>query len=187
MLDQRAPELIAGVDDDFPVQLLFQLRDLRHHVIARQDGRVAPAGIFEGGGHDVLRQAVQPVRPLASPGCPPRREPLVAPPAQQQGLGAQRLAERDAGPLFEVLAPKLAEPAAEPEALRTVRVLDDSVERDVGADHDLSHVGFPFRWCGQKLLMQAPRPPETGRPPAAQFGPRPASTQDGSATSPERG
>src|SRR5258708_38777305 len=32
---------------------------------------------------------------------------------------------------FEVLAPKLAEPAAEPEALLTVRGLDDSFERDV--------------------------------------------------------
>ncbi len=32
MLDQRAPELIAGRDDDFPVQLPLQLRDLGHDV-----------------------------------------------------------------------------------------------------------------------------------------------------------
>ena len=33
-------------------------------------------------------------------------------------------------------------PAAEPEALLTGRVLDDSVERHVLADDDLSHAGF---------------------------------------------
>src|SRR5947209_699006 len=32
VLDQRAPELIAGVDDDLPVQLLLQPRDLVDHV-----------------------------------------------------------------------------------------------------------------------------------------------------------
>src|SRR5438270_10190810 len=32
MLDQRAPELIAGRDDDFSVQLLLQLRDGGHHI-----------------------------------------------------------------------------------------------------------------------------------------------------------
>src|ERR671937_460587 len=40
--------------------------------------------MFEGRGHDVLRQTVQPVRQIATPGWPPRREPLVAPPAQQR-------------------------------------------------------------------------------------------------------
>src|SRR5437588_4853209 len=100
--------------------------------------------MYESGGHDVLGQAVQPVRPLATPGCPPRCEPFVAPPAQQQGLGTQRLVELDLGPLFAVLVPNLAEPAAVPEALVTGRVLDDSVERDVLADHDLSHLGPPF-------------------------------------------
>ena len=84
VLDERAPELIAGVDDDVAVQLLLQLRDLGHHV-ARQDRGVAPAGRVEGRGHDVLGQAVQPVRPLAGPGQPPFGEPLVAPPTQQQG------------------------------------------------------------------------------------------------------
>src|SRR5437588_282100 len=100
--------------------------------------------MYESGGHDVLGQAVQPVRPLATPGCPPRCEPLVAPPTQQQGLGAQRLVELDLGPRFAVLVPNLAEPAAVPEALVTGRVLADSVERDVLADHDLSHLGPPF-------------------------------------------
>jgi hypothetical protein len=32
VLHQRAHELTAGVDDDFPVKLLLQLRDLVHHV-----------------------------------------------------------------------------------------------------------------------------------------------------------
>src|SRR5437660_8939054 len=100
--------------------------------------------MYESGGHDVLGQAVQPVRPLATPGWPPRCEPLVAPPTQQQGLGAQRLVELDLGPLFAVLVPDLAEPAAVPEAPLTGRVLDDSVERDVLADHDLSHLGSPL-------------------------------------------
>src|SRR5919201_432168 len=93
--------------------------------------------MFEGRGHDVLRQAVQPVRQLATPGWPPRGEPLVAPPTQQQGLGAQRLVEREPVELWAVL--DQADPAAAPEALVTGRVLDDSVERDVFADHDLAH------------------------------------------------
>jgi len=32
VLDQCAPELIAGRDDDFSVQLLLQLRDLLHDI-----------------------------------------------------------------------------------------------------------------------------------------------------------
>ena len=53
---------------------------------------------------------------------------------------------RDLGPLFEVLAAKLAEPAAQLEAFLTVGVLDHAVERDVlrAAHDDLSHVAFPF-------------------------------------------
>jgi len=49
-------------------------------------------------------------------------------------------------PLLEVLAAELAKPAAEPEALLAVRVLDRSIERDVlrAADHDLSRSGSPF-------------------------------------------
>jgi hypothetical protein len=49
------PGEVASVDQDFPVKLLLQLRDLGHHV-ALQYGRVAPAGMFEGRGHDVLGQ-----------------------------------------------------------------------------------------------------------------------------------
>src|SRR5258708_22309645 len=67
VLHERAPELIAGVDDDVPVQLPLQLGDLAHDV-AVEYRRVAPLGLVEGRGHDVLGQAVQPVRPLVSPG-----------------------------------------------------------------------------------------------------------------------
>ena len=69
-----------------------------------------------------------------------RGEPLVAPPAEQQGPGAQRLVELDLDPRLAVPVPDVAEPAAEPETLLTGRVLDNSVERDVLADDDLSHV-----------------------------------------------
>src|SRR5450755_1917587 len=100
--------------------------------------------MFEGRGHDVLGQAVQPVRQLAVPGWPPRSEPLVAPPAQQQGLSAQRLVERELAELRAVL--DQADPAAGPEAFVAGRVLDDSVERDVLAHDDLSHFGSPLRW-----------------------------------------
>src|SRR5437870_13767123 len=89
----------------------------------------AASAMFEGRGHAVLGQAVQPVRQLATPRWPPRSEPLVAAPAQQQGLGAQRLIERELVDLWAVL--DQAVPAAEPETLVAGRVLDDSVERDV--------------------------------------------------------
>ena len=144
VLDQRSPELMAGRDDDLSVQLLLEPRDLGHHV-AREDRRVVPLGIHERRGHDVLGHAVQPVRELAGPGPPPRAEVLIASPAEQPCLGAQRLVERHLGPRFQVLAPELDEPAAQPEALRAVRVLDHSVERHVlrAAHHDLSHLGSP--------------------------------------------
>ena len=48
--------------------------------------------------------------------------------AAWQGLGAKCLLELDLGPLFEVIAPGLEEPAAKPESLLAVRVLDDSVD-----------------------------------------------------------
>jgi len=54
---------------------------------------------------------------------------MTAPPAQQQGLGAQRLGVLGLAPLFAVLIPNLEEPAAVPEALLTGRVLRDSVQR----------------------------------------------------------
>src|SRR5215468_12088696 len=98
--------------------------------------------MLDGCGHYVLGQAVQPVRQRAAPGWPPRGEPVVAPPAQQEGLGAQRLVEREFADLWAVL--DQADPAADPEAFVTGRVLDDSVQRDVLADDDLSHFRFPF-------------------------------------------
>ena len=140
VLDQRAPELIAGGDDDLSVELLLELRDLGHHV-ALDDRRVVPLGILEGRRHDVLGHAVQPVRELAAPGSPAQPEELVASPAEQPRLGAERLLERDLVPLLEVLAAELDEPAAEPEALLAVGVLDHAIERDVlrAAHHDPSH------------------------------------------------
>ena len=66
VLDQRAPELVAGIDDDLPVQTLLQVSHPIHDV-ALQDGGVAPVGFDEGRRDDVLGQVVQPVRPLAVP------------------------------------------------------------------------------------------------------------------------
>ena len=143
--------LEAAGDGDLPVELLLQLRGLVRRV-ALEHRRVVPVGIFEGRGDDVLGQAVQPVRQLASAGWPPRGEPLVAPPTQQQGLGVQRLVERELVEFWAIL--DQADPAAEPEALVTGWVLDDSVERDVLADHDLPF-GFSFRW-------RCPLPPQPG-------------------------
>src|ERR687897_3385678 len=94
VLQQRVYELEAGGDDDFPLELVLKPRDLVKHV-ALEYRRVVPLGILEGRGHDVLWQAVQPVRQLATPGWPPRGEPFVAPPTQQQGLGTQGLVERE--------------------------------------------------------------------------------------------
>src|SRR5207247_5062918 len=65
-------------------------------------------------------------------------------PTEQLGLGAPRLVEQDFGRLFATPPTDTTDPAAAPEALRTGRVLDDSVERDVLADDDLSHSGSPF-------------------------------------------
>jgi DNA invertase Pin-like site-specific DNA recombinase len=129
-----------------------QRRDLVQHV-AREDRRVVPGGMFERRGHDVLGHAVQPVRQLTAPGWPPRGEPLVAAPAQQQRAGGQRLVERELGKLRAI--PDQADPAAGPEAFVTGRVLDDSVERDVLAHDDLSHFGSPSDWCCQLPRLQA--------------------------------
>src|SRR5260370_5368303 len=118
---------------------MIQLRDLAPHV-GLEHGRVAPLGPPERRGHDVLGHAVQPVRPLAEAGQTAPGEPVVAAPAQQQGLGAQRLVEPHLRPRFAVLVPNLEKPATAPEALLTGRMLDDSIERDVLADDDLPHV-----------------------------------------------
>jgi hypothetical protein len=60
-------------------------------------------------------------------GWPACGHPLVAAPTQQQGLGAQRVVERELADPWAVL--DQADPAAATEALVTGRVLDDSVER----------------------------------------------------------
>jgi hypothetical protein len=161
VLEQRAPELVAGVDDDVPVHLLLQPGDLLDH-IALEDRHVGPRGIVEGRGHDVLGHAVQPVRPLASPGGPACREPLLGAPAEQQCSGAERFGGRDLGELLDVLAAGTGEPAAPPETLLAVGVLHHSVERYVRADDDLSHRGSP-RWCCQLSPVITPRRAETGR------------------------
>src|SRR5207253_967684 len=71
-----------------------------------------------------------------------RSKPLVAPPAKQESLGADRLVERDLGHIFA--GSDQTDPASAAEALVTRRVLNDPVERHVLADDDLSHLGFPF-------------------------------------------
>src|SRR4029453_15903032 len=113
VLHQRAYELEAAGHDDFPVELVLQRRD-RVHRVALEYRRVVPVGILEGRGHDIFGQAVQPVRQLATPGWPPRGEPLVAPPTQQQGISVQPLVERELVELWAVL--DQSAPAAEPEA-----------------------------------------------------------------------
>src|SRR5690242_11753889 len=152
MLDQRAYELKATGDDDVPVYVLLQRRDLVKHV-ALEDCRVVPGGIGEGRGHDVLGQAVQPVRQLAAARWPPRGEPLVASPAQQEGPGGQRLVERELGKLRAIS--DQADPAAGPKAFVTGRVLDDSVERDDLAHDDLSHFGSAPRWSSRNQTLAA--------------------------------
>src|SRR5713101_3083802 len=84
-------------------------------------------------------------------GWPPRRQELVAPPAQQKGLGAQRLVERNLGRLVATLAADATDPAATAEALDPRRVLDDSVERDVLTDNNPSHCASPCRWSARQI------------------------------------
>jgi len=117
VLDQHACELKAAGDDDVPVYVLLQRRDLVQHV-ALEDCRVVPGGMGEGRGHDVLGQ---PVRQLAAARWPPRGGPLVAAPAQQEGPGGQRLVEREPGELRAISG--RAGPAAGPEAIVTGRSL----------------------------------------------------------------
>jgi hypothetical protein len=143
VLDQRPHEPAAGVDDDLAVHLVPQRRYRAHHV-SPQDRRVVPGvGILEGGRHDVLGHAVQPVSPLTRAGWEPCGEILEAAAAEQQGLGVHRLGEQRVGPPFAVLVPNPGEPVPPSEALLPPRVLDDSVQRDVFADDDPSHLGSP--------------------------------------------
>ena len=118
VLDQRASELKAAGDDDVPVYVLLQRRDLVKHV-ALEDCRVVPGGIGEGRGHDVLGQAVQPVRQLAAARWPPRGEPLVASPTPAGR--PRRPAPRQARAWQAAGYSDQADPAAGPEAFVTGR------------------------------------------------------------------
>lgn len=69
VLNQGAPKLIAGVDHQVSIQVLLQFRDLVNHVVL-ENRSVAPYRLFKSGGHDVFRQAVQSVRPVAGSGVP---------------------------------------------------------------------------------------------------------------------
>jgi len=60
-------------------------------------------------------------------------------------MGAERLLEYHLGRLLTTLAASKTNPSAEPETLHAGRVLNDSVERHVLADYDLSHFGSPLR------------------------------------------
>jgi hypothetical protein len=95
--------------------------------------------MFEGRGHDVLGQAVQPVCQLAAARWPPRGKPVVAAAAKQPSPGAQRLVKRELVELRAVL--DQANPATGLETFVTGRVLDDSVECDVIARDNF----FPSR------------------------------------------
>ena len=87
MLGERANQLGTGVDEDFTVDPVLEVRDLFGDV-AVEHGRVGPPGLLQGGGHDVLGHAVELLRPFTRPIKPPCGEPLVALAAQQKGLGA---------------------------------------------------------------------------------------------------
>src|SRR5580704_9231299 len=123
------------------------LRDLVQHVAA-QYRRVVPGWVLEGRGHDVLGQAVQPVSQFAAPVWPPRGKPLVGASAQQEGRGGKRLVERELGKLWAIA--DQADPATDPEALVTGRVLDDSVEGDVLADRSRADSEPLGHGCGRQ-------------------------------------
>ncbi len=140
VFDQHADNPGAGRDDDVPVEVHLQLRDLAQHV-ALDDRRVVPVGTLEGRRHHVLGHAVQPVRQRARAGWPSRGEPFVGPPAHQHGVRSDGFVERELGELRAVL--DQAHPTTAREAFVTGWVLDDSVERDVVADRR----SCPFRTC----------------------------------------
>src|SRR2546421_350599 len=140
VVEQCVQELEAAGDDDVPGYVLLQSPSLTYHVALKHRG-VVPSGMLEGRGDDVLGLAVQPVRQGASPGWPPRSQELVGASTQQHGLGTQRLVERDLGCFFTAPVADTPDPTAVPEALVTGRVLDDTIQRYVFADDDLSHFG----------------------------------------------
>src|SRR5262249_34837698 len=141
---------------------------------------------------DVLGQTVQPVRQRAAPGWPAGSEEFVAPPTQQEGVGAQRLIERHLGRLFATLAADATDPAAVGAPFDSRRVLDHTVQRDVLTHHDLSHRGHLHIATGIGLQYHAPRPhrPDINR--TLIYGtmtahPRPTSTAPVRDRSPRRG
>jgi len=85
---------------------------------------------------------------------PPRGEPLVASPAQQEGSGGQRLVERELGKLRAIS--DQADPAAGPEAFVVGRVVDDA-----------------FRWSSgnQTLAARPASPPCLKEQPVSFAGP----------------
>ena len=106
VLEQRVPELVAGVDHDVSVTLPFQLGDLLDGVATQERGWSPCGGLFaQHGRHDVLGQAVQAVGPLATARCPTGGEELVAAPTEEQGLGSHGLSGFGLGPRFAVPAP----------------------------------------------------------------------------------
>jgi len=145
VFDESPYQLEAGGYDDFPAELLLELRDLLHR-IALEDHGVVPFRILERGRHHVLGHAVEPVRQLAAPKWPPRCQELVAPPAQQLGLGSQCLIQQDLGCPFATSVADTTDPAAAAETLVADRILDDSVERNVLADDDFPHCSPSIRW-----------------------------------------
>src|SRR5262249_28439681 len=138
VLEECVQELEAAGDDDIAAYMLLQFRGLAHRV-AREHPRVVPGGISECRGDNVLGLAVQPVLQGASPRWPPRGHDLVRASTQQHGLGLERLVERDLGCFFTSSITDATDPTAVPEALVAGRVLDDTVERHVFADDNLSH------------------------------------------------
>jgi hypothetical protein len=102
---------------------------------------------------------------------PPRGEPLVASPAQEEGPGGQRLIERELGKLRAIS--DQAGPAAGPEAFVTGRVLGGSVERDVLAHEDLPRFGSAPRWSSgnQTLAARPASPPCLEEQPVSLGGP----------------
>jgi len=80
------------VDDDVPVHVLLQLRDVLGE-IAAEHGRVVPLGVRQRRRDDVLGHAVELVGELTIPRRPGLGEALIGHPAQQQRLGLQGLVE----------------------------------------------------------------------------------------------
>ena len=139
VLDQRVHEPGAAVDDDVAGYLIPQLRDLVttspfstvefvHSASSRVEDTTYLGRPFSLSAHSPLRDSHRAAnhsslrRPISRASAPSASSCSTAAHASRS------------------LVPDLAEPAAQPETLLTGRVLDDSVERDVLTDHDLSHV-----------------------------------------------